>query len=204
MSLRWPLLQICLLLVLHSSSSCWAAAQEVEAPFGLIWGASVDEIKSLGVDLKQAEEKASFGDSYVATKLPKSISGQELTLLSFGHDNKLWRIIAISTPYENDPYGNAAKDRYEELSKALAEKYGTGQVSERLGERFYSEPKNFVYGISQGELVWFTNFENSDLWVQLNLRAQDMSALRWNLIYEHKGLRAAFEQDKKAREKGSL
>jgi len=134
----------------------------------------------------------------VATKLPKSISGQELTLLSFGHDNKLWRIIAISTPYENDPYGNAAKDRYEELSKALAEKYGKGRVSERFGERFYSEPKNFVYGISQGESVWFTNFENSDLWVQLNLRGQDMSALRWNLIYEHKGLRAAFEQDKKA------
>ena len=69
---------------------------------------------------------------------------------------------------------------------------------------FIQNPKNFVYGISQGESVWFTNFENSDLWVQLNLRAQDMSALRWNLIYEHKGLRAAFEQDKKAREKGSL
>jgi len=202
---RGSILQLCLLLVLQGSTSDLLAAQEVEeAPFGLTWGTTVDEIKSLGVDVKPAEDKASFDDTYLASKLPKSISGQEVTILSFGHNNKLWRIAAVSTAYENDPYGNAAKDRYEELSTALAEKYGKGEISQRLGTGFFAEPKNFVYGLSRGESVWFTNFQNSNIFVQLGLYAPDSLTLRWRLIYEHKGLRAEFEQDKKAHEKGSL
>jgi len=198
-------LRACLLLVLQISCAAQStAADQAEAPFGLTWGSTVEDIKALGVDLKPSGDSNDFGESYVASRLPKSVSGQESTFLYFGHNNRLWRVLGASTPFENDPYGIAAKARYAELSAVLSEKYGKGNAVEQLGEGFYSKPDNFVYGISQGESHWFTKFEGPGVSITLGLFAQGSSALRWVLIYENKTLRATFEQDKKAREKGSL
>ena len=114
----------------------------------------------------------------------------------FGNDNKLWRITAISSSFENDPYGNGAKSRYDELVGILSEKkYGRGTSVHQFG---------FVYGIQQGQTAWFTNFANPDLFIQLGLLAEGQSTLRWRVIYENKVLKKAFDQDQKSREKGSL
>jgi hypothetical protein len=197
---------LCLWLLFLVAGPCAdrVVAQEAEAPFGLAWGRSVEDIKTLGVDLTPYKESKDAGDSYIASKLPKSISGQESTYLSFGFNNKLWRIAAASTAFENDPYGSAAKARYAELSTVLTEKYGKGSTVERLGEGLYSEPKNFTYGINLGESHWATQFETPTMSITLALFAQDISSLRWVLIYENKALRAIFEKDQKAQEKGSL
>jgi hypothetical protein len=197
--------QLCIwLFALLVSPFSECVAQEAEAPFGLTWGASVDEIKALGVDLRPYQGPNASGETYIATKLPKSISGQESTYLSFGLNNKLWSIMASSTPFENEPYGSSAKARYSELSVALTEKYGKGATIERLGEGYYSEPNNFVAGIRQGESHWATRFETPSMSITLGLFAQDSSSLRWALAYENKALRTTFEKDQKAREKGSL
>lgn len=201
--MRQATLSLFLLLVLQLLLPGRLVGSEADAPFGLTWGATAEEIKALGVELKPSEA-ADFGASFIASKLPRSISGQEGTVLSFGHDNRLWRVAAISVPFANDPYGIAAKERYQELVAVLGEKYGKGHSVEQVAEGYFSEPKHFVYGISQGESQWFTNFENPDLFVQLGLYAPNLSDLRWRLIYENKGLRTAFEQEKKVREKGSL
>jgi hypothetical protein len=201
---RWHLYFWLLVLVVDPSAGR-LLAQEAEAPFGLTWGASVEEVKPLGVDLREyKEESNAYGESYLASKLPKAISGQQSTYLSFGLNNKLWRIVVASTPFENDPYGLAAKARYEELSNVLTEKYGKGSTVEQLGEGYYSEPKNFVYGIKQGESRWATKFDTPTMSITLALFAQDMSSLQWVLIYQNKALDAIFEKDQKAREKGSL
>jgi hypothetical protein len=197
---RWLAPYIFLILQICASS---AVAQDAEAPFGLTWGSSIDQVKSMGIELKP-QEKGSFGDSYLASKLPKAISDQEVTFLSFGNDNKLWRIAAISTPFENDPYGAKGQERYDELSGVLSEKYGKGKSVKRLGESIYSDPKYFVAGIRGGESQCFTDFDSANLSVQLGLFASDSSTLRWRIIYENKRLRALFEQDQKTHEKNSL
>src|SRR6476661_5057626 len=193
---------ITILLIFHLDHTA-AVAQEGEAPFGLSWGLSVEQVKSMGVELKQ-QEQGTFGSSYLGSKLPKAISDQEVTFLSFGNDNKLWRIMAGSKPFENDPYGSTAKDRYGELVGALTEKYGKGDSVHQLGESIYAEPRYFVAGIRGGESHWFTNFENPSLFIQLGLMASSNDTVRWRIIYENKPLKNAFEQDQKAREKGSL
>jgi hypothetical protein len=74
--------------------------------------------------------------------------------------------MAVSSPFENDPYGGSAQNRYDELIGVLAEKYGTGDSVHKLGDGLYKEPNFFVAGIRQGETVWFTNFANSDLFIR--------------------------------------
>jgi hypothetical protein len=75
-----------------------------------------------------------------SSKLPKAIHDQEITYLFFGNDNKLWRITAISSSFENDPYGNGAKSRYDELVGILSEKYGRGTSVHQFGDDFYKRP----------------------------------------------------------------
>jgi len=140
-----------------------------------------------------------------STKLPKAIHDQEITYLFFGNDNKLWRITAISSSFENDPYGNGAKSRYDELVGILSEKkIRQGDQCAPIRGRLFKRPDNFVYGIQQGQTAWFTNFANPDLFIQLGLLAEGQSTLRWRVIYENKVLKKAFDQDQKSREKGSL
>jgi len=108
-----------------------AAPQDKEsvAPFGLEWGMSTAQVKGLGVDLAERPEKE-FGQTYTATKVPKILSDVALVVLSFGYDDKLWRIVAVSKNFDNDPYGSAVQSRYDELARLLGEKYGPGKQNQ--------------------------------------------------------------------------
>ncbi|HVV78448.1 MAG TPA: hypothetical protein VHD59_02390 [Pseudolabrys sp.] len=174
-----------------------------DAPFGLTWGASAEEIRSAGVDLKDFPS-SDFGRSYVATKLSKVLSDQEATLLSFGFDNKLWRVVAVSRSFENDPYGASVKSRYQQLSDILTSKYGKGKPSHHLGDSIFSDPRYFLAGIKQGNSSWFTNFDSGKIFIQLGLTASDSSTGQWRIIFEHKDGRRAFEDGKRNKEKGAL
>jgi hypothetical protein len=179
------------------------ARSQSEAPFGFNWAASVEDLRAAGIELKDFGGNA-FGTSYSASKLPKILADEDTTLVSFGFNNKLWRIIAISNQFENDPYGIAVKNRYQELLGVLAEKYGKPTSVHRLGGSIYSEPRYFISGIRGGESSWFSNFSTSDLDVQLNISASDGSSARWRIIFENKPLRRTFESDRKDREKRAL
>jgi hypothetical protein len=96
-----------------------------EAPFGLTWGMSASEVKALGVELSDFPQ-SDWGHSFSATKLPKVLGDAEMVVLSFGFNDKLWRIAAVSRSFENDPAGVATMARYNELDKILADKYGKG------------------------------------------------------------------------------
>ncbi|MGE0063839.1 MAG: hypothetical protein AB7T86_17385 [Xanthobacteraceae bacterium] len=180
-----------------------STASAEDGPFGLKWGSSVEEIRTSGVELKDFSS-SEFGRSFVATKLNKALSDQDTTLLSFGYDNKLWRIVAVSRSYENDPYGNSVKSRYKELSDVLSSKYGKGKTSHHLGRSIYSEPQYFLAGIRGGDSNWFTNFDAGRVFIQLGLSASDSSTGRWRMIFEHKDGRRSFEDGKRSQEKGSL
>lgn len=174
-----------------------------EAPLGLHWSASAEALKQAGIDLKKSGSD-DFGVGFVAQKVPEGLANQETTLLSFGYDDKLWRIVIVSKSFPNDPAGNAVRNRYDELVRILGEKYGKAGVHQVLGESIYSEPRYFLAGIEGGNSVWYSNFETSDLFIQIGILAATSSDARWRIIYEYKPLKTIFVQEKKGREKGRL
>jgi hypothetical protein len=184
---------------------CPASGQpeQNEAPFGLTWGQSSGQIQAVGVELKSID-RADYGKTFVATRLPRALADQETALLSFGHNDKLWRIVALGRPNENDPTGASVRARYDELRGILEEKYGRAKSVHRLGDHFYSKPENFVYGISKGESYWYSSFENNGAEIELAIIAPDMSKSRWRIIVTQKTLARDFEDSKRAIEKKAL
>ena len=137
-------------------------------------------------------------------KLEKAVADQEATLLSFGFNDKLWRILIVSREFKNDPHGTEVLVRYRELSSVLSEKYGKPKELHRLGGSIYSEPRYFLAGIRGGESSWYSNFDSRTLFIQLGITASDSSTGRWRLIYENKSMRKEFDASKRTKEKGAL
>jgi hypothetical protein len=191
-----------LILALFIASTA-AFAGVTDAPFGLSWGASVEESKSSGVELKGAPT-ADYGDTYVSTKLPRAVADQDQTFLSFGHNDKLWRIIVIGRATPNDPHGGSIKARYQELVEVLTERYGKGRSYHVLGDSIFSQSQYFLAGIRDGKSTWYTNFDTPEVQVQIGILAESGDTGRWRIIYEYKPLRKSFEESRRLREKGTL
>lgn len=185
------------------ASPTHAQSPATDAPIGLVWGSSSAEVQAKGIELKEVEG-TDFGKSYLASKLEKALADQSAALLSFGFNDKLWRVLITSRPFSEDPAGSAAVARYDELASLLSDKYGKGTQVHRLGESIYAQSGYFVAGIRGGQSRWFTNFDNSNLFIQLGLTASDSSTATWRLIYENKIFRRDFEASKRSREKGTL
>jgi hypothetical protein len=181
-----------------------AHAQETpssQAPFGLSWGMSTSQVKAMGVELTDAQE-VEWGTSFTAAKLPKVLTDANTVFLSFGFNDKLWRIWVSSRPFENDPAGTNVLARYGELSGILADKYGKGKSAHSLGQ--YNQQQHFAMHIKGGDAQWFTNFNPPQLMIQLGIQAHDYSTTYWILIFEEQTLASEFEKTKKAKERGTL
>jgi hypothetical protein len=188
------------LLVLLLSTWARAEGQPNEAPFGLVWGMSNSQAKSLGVELTEVPGKDN-GISFSATKLPKVLSDAQAVFLSFGLNDRLWRMAVMSKDFQNDPAGNSVISRYNELKQLLAEKCGSGKSFERI-EKGY-DGNYFMLGISSGNSQWFTDFKTDDLQIQLGIIGSSNEA-HWRLIIEQRALEKEFEAGKKANEKDAL
>jgi hypothetical protein len=164
-----------------------------DAPFGLTWGMSAEQARDAGVVLKDTTIRG-FGITYQVTNLAKIISDAEQVMMSFGYDNKLWRIAAFGKYFKNDPYGSAVKRRYDELSSALSEKYGKGKQSHFTANLY--EGSDFIKGIKNGENSWYTDFDNGTFDVELKVSASDLSTSYWAMFFNNKMLRSAFERAK--------
>ena len=185
------------------SKNSTPASGDEAAPFDLPWGASTNQIRALGVELKEAPW-SDFGQSYFATNVPRTLSDQEFALISFGYDNKLWRIVAMSRSFPTDPSGSLVKRRYKELSATLAEKYGSPLATHLLGDSIYKKSQYFLAGIHGGQSSWYSDYETSRLTIQLGLTADSPSTGRWRIIYEEKSLSKSFAVSRKTKEKGDL
>lgn len=194
------LLLFCMMLAASASAQ---DRKTQKAPFGLAWGASVEQIKALGVELKNSDGRE-FGKTYLASRVPSVLADQEATFLSFGYDNKLWRIAAVSRQFRNDPYGASVRTRYSELSNLLEQKYGKRTSYERLGGSIYSQPRYFLAGVRDGNSTWGAGFNASEVNVTIDIAAEDSSTARWRIVFENKNLRTSFHAAKRTKEKGAL
>ena len=119
------------------------ASAVTAAPFGLEWASTRETVEANGIKL----EPVASGEGsrrFTATGFTKMVAGIESIVLDFGFDNKLWKVLAVSEDYPNDPYGFKVKARYLELNEILVEKYGKGKATHRTGGSIYDEPRYFL------------------------------------------------------------
>lgn len=178
---------------------------QAEGPLGLTWGNSVSELRASGVELKDVREMNDFGKSYLASNLPRALSDQTTTVLSFGHDDKLWRIVLLGRAVDNNPAGYALKQRYEELKQTLEEKYGKPTTYHSVGDSFCAKDENFLYCIHSGKRFWTSSFSaNQTLSIELSIHASSSSTGQWRIIFEELNGRLRYDGAKKALEKKAL
>lgn len=191
-----------LVMVLMLCGSVAGAENPPAAPFGLIWGASEDAIRSLGVELTPVETKG-YGKSYTASNLTVVLSDADTVFLDFGFRNALYRVGIAGKEVDDDRYGLQIRGRFGELEKALEAKYGKGQHFEKLG-KYYEDPDRFLMGIAQGGSYFYTFFQKPPISVSLKIAADHGSSGRYVILYERDDLAKQFDDDKAAKEKGAL
>ena len=160
------------------------ALAETDAPFGLTWGASVEDLKGAGVRLQQRVSDQS-GVRFAARDLPKALSDLGEAILSFGKNNMLHKVEAIGEDITNDPDGARLKLRYAALARALAGKYGQG-VSRHVIEEPWTRPNDFLNGIYRGTSYYYTNFTGDNVTVRLEIRATRRGLSNYAIIFQHK------------------
>jgi hypothetical protein len=180
------------------------AMSSAGAPFGLSWGISKADAERAGVSLTEVTQPT-FGKSFNARNLSKVLTDAELVMLSFGHDDRLWRVAAASRTWQNDSHGHQATYRFQQLVGLLAERYGPGKdISSSPDELAYQKPEYFSYSLFLNKRVQAINWQTKDVDIQLSLRLPSMNDIHYLLIYESRALGAAFRRAHQAREKEAL
>lgn len=174
-----------------------------EAPFGLKWGLSAAEVLALGVGLEDKSD-GEYGTDYLASRLPKTLSDVEHVILQFGSNDRLWRIVAASREFPNDPYGTKLLSRYDELEQILAEKYGPGTLTHEIDKDLWKDPDEFLMGVLKGRSWHYTTYKSEPVAIELSVRATDADSGYYVIIYKHLDLSKEHTTGKSAKEKGAL
>lgn len=151
-----------------------------DAPFGLPWGGTYNQVKSLGVTLVRHDIK-DLPNSFWATTLPKTLPYLNQVIISFGENNLLWKITAYSNMLDDTPSASNILQIYHKYYKLLEQKYGNAQQfftpkitiiektikdendRETIETTRIEEPiggKNFLAELQSGEAVLYATFEN--------------------------------------------
>lgn len=165
---RLKLISACLLTIAISSQVL--AADGDEAMFGLRWGMSPSDVKSLNTILTKTKTERNL-EIYSVTSLPKNVSDIEKYSLIFA-DEKLVKISAIGKDILGDPRGTLGKERFDSIAKALTEKYGKADTNDRLiGNKLYKEYDEFYQCLGySGCGMWMSIFETTDKTIGLELK----------------------------------
>lgn len=181
-----------------------AGSGDTHAPFGLTWGLSSDETRVLGATLRPSEDQGRWGSSFAATGLSRVLSDTESVVLSYGFRDRLFRVLAVGRMNGPDPFGGVTLDRYQELSGALASRYGRGNERVSRDTQIWKAPNEYVMSLTQGRAHRFTTFANQAVEVELSMRGQSNDKSYYVIIFTSIPGNAAFEQNKKQRERDSL
>ena len=192
-----------------------AAPEDLSAaPFGLLWGATVADIKNLGITLTPIEIK-DYLNSYAATTLPKPIKTFREVDVTFGADNELWRIIAYGELLDDTPDAAKVMRLYKDYSQLLAQKYGNAKemftpavkmVEKKIEKQGRKEtvtvPEDqpignpeFLSQLQSGDAVLFATFENGDVGAALAVNVDGDN--RSYIVIDYKNLKILKERQQK-------
>ena len=159
-----------------------------QAPLGLYWDATIEEIKTLGFNLKSAERE-DYSEVYQVTNPKQNNNTFDIVSAIFGINNHLWCIYAQSYPLDDDSSANEALKLYKKYFKALSVKYGNAK--EHYTPYTYTEEKiegegnnkkitqitkqnpiggkNFLKELQEGKASLYASFENNEVGVILSI-----------------------------------
>jgi len=161
------------------------------APMGLLWLAPVSEIEYLRVRLTSIQLK-DYPNTYKATNLPKPIADFRETMLSFGHQDSLWRILSYGNFIEDDSSASKGLAMYRKYYAMLDKKYGNAEDFYTPAVFNIEEPvpnddgttsmairqvemdigdAGFLEKLASGEAVLYSTFNNKEIAVTLALLA---------------------------------
>lgn len=136
-----------------------AAAQTVEAPWGLTWGQSKAEVEALGVALTDCTVKDDV-EVCDAASVPDGPPSAEFYRLRFRNGTALVWVSYASTTILGDEDGAKGKALYEELRSAIAERYGDGTREETVE----GPPAGFYDCLmTEGCGVWRSAWSGTDI-----------------------------------------
>ena len=184
-----------LLFIILTTSTAITAAEPLPAPFGLSWDMSAAELKSIGF----AKATTTGGlDIYSSVSVPKAWSKGE-TYMAAIYNEKLVKVIALSTDITEDVYGSRGKAAYEELKEILTQKYGAPDSFERIGMSLYDESDEFYQCLDYaGCGAYISTFEMAGGTVGLQLKGKSRGVGYLTVSYES----PAFAEAKAAIERG--
>jgi hypothetical protein len=172
-----------------------------EAPFGLQWLESKQDLAEMGISLKTPIAATDFGESYVVSRLPKELPDFEYAVLSFGYNDRLIRILAVGTGFVHDEDGSRIKPRYEELERSLEKKYGPGKSEVHIDKDY--DGNKFELGIRLKKNWMYAEFSPPDLYIQLSA-LEDIPRMRWRIIFEYIPGMERLKHDRKKAEERAL
>ncbi len=173
------------------------------APFGLNWGASVSEVENLGVTLKKIYEK-DYVNNFQAGHLPKPVKDFRDVKLTFGENNRLWRILAYGDYLDDDTEASKVLRQYRIYYDLLKAKYGNAQefftpetvTVEKVNDRGQKENEQqtqpmgapgFLEALQSGRAELYATFENKEVGVALAVNV-DGSGKSY-IVIDYKNLR---------------
>jgi len=113
------------------------------APFGLTWGMTAEDLKSLRIILIPYRETDNSA-LYKSYSLPKNLSDARHYLLVFDKRTGLQKVVMTSENINDDAYGSIGQERFEALKETLSLKYGfPSDGMESVGNQVYEEEDQF-------------------------------------------------------------
>ena len=133
------------------------------APFGLKWGVSVNDLRNQGIELQKGRAEGRL-ETFFAKSLPKNLSIAESYGLAFDQEFGLQKISMVSEDITDDAFGSKGKEMYDDIKSKLKNKYGEPTENwEYVGLVLYDESDEFYQCLSyDGCGSWASLFEDKE------------------------------------------
>ena len=160
-------------------------AETKDAPFGLLWGASIADTRNQGVQLSTADMK-DYVNSFLATRLPKPIAFFDRVYIVYGKEDELYRVLAYSQLIDDDTSASKVLGYYNTYSELLNKKYGNKEQDftpaminktvknakgqdEIVQEAAPIGNQDFLAQLQSGDAVLFSTYYNKDVAAALSI-----------------------------------
>ncbi len=166
------------------------------APLGLKWGTSKKEVEDQKVILTAYNDNK-YPETYTGSNFPKELPSAENVVLSFGEDNRLWRIVIISKIQTDDKDGIEIMKTYDDLKRLLTKKYGEGIETKKGFDappapapetRRRNEPApmplSFTESMMKRQKMVYNQFKKDGVEIMLTLGAKSASETYYTLSYK--------------------
>lgn len=173
-------------------------------PFGTEMGQTPEQFTNLK-KVEVPSPEAGIYTKYLTETMPKMNPDFALYSLIFGKDG-LAKIIAASKVFKNDGYGNAIRNKYDEIKNQLTKKYGAPKSYDFLKNgSIWNKDKDFMMGIKTKDRVLQSFWKNDNLPDNLSSILLKVRALSPHngviyLSYEYKDFSSITEERKKLAE----